>query len=189
MSPKSHRLFRCRLNGPRVIHTYSRDDLNANRPRLGLLDRFHVCRASAKHENFVLDTQRERDGARPPDRFYYCNACGPSGPSQTSPQGRGADGPAHRPLPAMAQTCGLDRTCRPDQPPLGLATAKALTIPQRQTGARWRARETHGFMPNPRQVACRTGSTRHLAKVRFTKVSRHFIADSEMERSPGRGRG
>ena len=25
-------------------------------------------------------------------------------------------------------------------------------IPQRQTGARWRERETHGVMPNPRQV-------------------------------------
>ena len=36
------------------------------------------------------------------------------------------------------------------QPPL--ATAKALTILQRQTGARWRAHETHGVMPNPRQV-------------------------------------
>ena len=28
-----------------------------------------------------------------------------------------------------------------------------VTIPQRKTGARWRARETHGVMPNPRQVA------------------------------------
>jgi hypothetical protein len=34
--------FGSRPNGPRVIHTYSRDDLNANRPRLDLLDRFHV---------------------------------------------------------------------------------------------------------------------------------------------------
>jgi hypothetical protein len=25
-------------------------------------------------------------------------------------------------------------------------------IPQRQTGVRWRERETHGVMPNPRQV-------------------------------------
>ena len=30
--------------------------------------------------------------------------------------------------------------------------SQALMIPQRQTGARWRARETHGVMPNPRQV-------------------------------------
>ena len=30
--------------GPRVAHTSSRDGLNANRPRLDLLDRFHVCR-------------------------------------------------------------------------------------------------------------------------------------------------
>ena len=29
---------------PCVIHMYSRDDLNANRPRLDLLDRFYVRR-------------------------------------------------------------------------------------------------------------------------------------------------
>ena len=36
MSPKSHRLFGSRLNGPRIIYTCSRDDVNANRPRLDL---------------------------------------------------------------------------------------------------------------------------------------------------------
>ena len=56
--PASHRLFESRPNGPRVIYTYSRDGLNANRPRLDLLDMFHVYRAaaaaSAKHENFII---------------------------------------------------------------------------------------------------------------------------------------
>ena len=70
---------------------------------------------SAKHENFVmstLDTQRERGGARRARStlLTYLGRCigGPSGPSQTSPQGRGADGPPH-PSPSllampMAQT-------------------------------------------------------------------------------------
>ena len=56
------------LPGPRIIHTYtSRDDPNANRPQLDLLDRFHVCRqaASAKHENFVMSTSHTaRSGRR-----------------------------------------------------------------------------------------------------------------------------
>jgi hypothetical protein len=30
VSPKSHRLFGSRPNGPRVAHTYSRDDLNTS---------------------------------------------------------------------------------------------------------------------------------------------------------------
>ena len=46
MSLRSHRLFGSRLNGLRDIHTSSRDYLNASRPRLDLLDRFHVCRGS-----------------------------------------------------------------------------------------------------------------------------------------------
>jgi hypothetical protein len=56
---ESQRLFGSHPNVPRVIHTYSRDDLNANRPRLDLL----VCwtgfmsgqvsaATSAKHKNF-----------------------------------------------------------------------------------------------------------------------------------------
>ena len=40
------RLFGCRLNGPRIIHIYSIVELilNANRPQLDLLDRFHAGR-------------------------------------------------------------------------------------------------------------------------------------------------
>ena len=59
------------------------------------------------------------------------------------------------------------------QPPL--ATAKALVIPQRQTGARWRERETHGVMPNPRQASHPSSEGRQLSpsmKVRFAKVLR-----------------
>jgi hypothetical protein len=39
----------------RVIYTYSRDNLNANRPRLDLLwTGFVSAAARAKHENFVM---------------------------------------------------------------------------------------------------------------------------------------
>jgi hypothetical protein len=90
-----HRLFESRPNGPRVIYTYNRDDLNAIRLRLDLLDRFHVimsAAASAKHENFVMSTSHTaRAGRRQTARSTvsgFTHLGGPSGPSQTSPQGR-----------------------------------------------------------------------------------------------------
>ena len=58
MSPRSHRLSGNHLNGPLVAHSHTlgSDYLNANRPRLGLLDRVMSTVASAKHKNQVMST-------------------------------------------------------------------------------------------------------------------------------------
>ena len=55
-------------------------------------------------------------------------------------------------------------------------------IPQRQTGARSRAREAHGGMPNPRQVASEEKRSPSSKSALSTKVSGRFlrIVNSEM---------
>ena len=98
--------------GPRVADTYSRDYLNTNRPRLDLLAGHVSCSfmsaaASAKHENFVMSKSYFTHiaiGAAPDRQIDFTHVAGPSEPSQSSPQGRGADGPGSPSLPAMAQT-------------------------------------------------------------------------------------
>jgi hypothetical protein len=63
----------------------------------------------------------------------------------TIPSGDGADMRSRQDVQALLASSG-DRQGPND----------TITISQRQTGARWRARETHGFMPNPRQVTDRS---------------------------------
>ena len=142
---------------PRHPHTYNRDDLNTS--CVADLDStcwtcFMSATASAKHENFVmsiLHTQRERGGARPPDRLYSCTwSIWAVSKLPARPRGRWTLSPS---LPPMALTARSYRSRRLYQPPL--ATAKAISIPRRQTRASSSARDAHGVMPNSRHVPSR----------------------------------
>jgi hypothetical protein len=91
MSLKSHRLFGSRLNGPRVIHTYSRDGLNAKLTSNRLARQVSCLpqlAQSMRTFSRVFHMQCNRGGARPSDRLYSCTD-GPSGPSQTSRKAAG----------------------------------------------------------------------------------------------------
>jgi hypothetical protein len=57
-----------------------------------------------------------------------------------------------------------------------LATAKAISIPQRQTRASSPARESHGVMPNSRPVPSRK-SVPESRKTRSDKVFRWALSD------------
>jgi hypothetical protein len=115
---------------------------------------FLSATASAKHEHFVMITShtRSQSGRRQTARSTLLTWVVHLGRLKAPRKAAG-----HMHLLTVPSHDGADMrsrhsTCGPYQPPL--ATAKALTISQRQTGARWRTptRETHGVMPNPRQV-------------------------------------
>jgi hypothetical protein len=67
--------------------------------------------------------------------------------------------------------------------------AKTLVIPRRQTGARWRARETHGVMPNPRQVALEGKRSPSSKSALHKGFSTYFYCGLGNGKSPGRERG
>jgi hypothetical protein len=91
----------------------------------------------------LLHTQRERGGARPPDRLYsYRWSIWAVSKLPARPRGRWTCSPS---LPSIALTARSYRSRRLIQPPL--ATAKAISIPQRQTRASSPARDAHGVMP------------------------------------------
>jgi hypothetical protein len=112
--------------------------------------------AIAKHENFVINasnTQRDRGGARPPDRLYSPRwSIWTVSKLPERPWGRWTCSP---PLPSIALTARSYRSSRRYQLP-PLATVKAISIPQRQTTrASSPTRDTHGVMPNSRHVPSR----------------------------------
>ena len=133
--------------------------------------------ASAKHENFVMSTSyTARSGrsqtARLPDRLYSCTwSIWAVSKLPARPRGRWTCSPS---LPPMALTARSYRSRRLYQPPL--ATAKAISIPQRQTRASSPARESHGVMPNSRPVPSRK-SAPESRKTRSDKVFRWALSD------------
>ena len=127
------------------------------------MDMFHVCRAvaSGKHENFVMSTSyTARAGRRQTTRstllMYVVHLGLLKAPRKAVGQMDLLTCSPSLP-PTMALTVRSYRSRRLYQPPL--ATAKAISIPQRQTRASspgpGPARDAHGAMPNSRHVPSR----------------------------------
>ena len=130
--------------------------------------------ASAKHENFVMSTSHtaragRRQTARPTLLMYVVHLGCLKAPRKAAGQ---MD--LLTVLPPMALTARSYRSRRLYQPPL--ATAKAISVPQRQTRASSPARESHGVMPISRPVPSRK-SAPESRKTRSHKVFRWALSD------------
>ena len=130
---------------------------------------FYIC-----HEYFTHSAIGAAPEPRPPDadRLYSSRwSIWTVSKLPARPRGRWTCSPS---LPPMALTARSYRSRRLYQPPL--ATAKAISVPQRQTIASSPARESHGVMPNSRPVPSRK-SAPESRKTRSDKVFRWVLSD------------